>query len=318
MSTANFNQSTWDQLTAASDEKKNQQHPLPPDVHQHIKVLITSQTGTIPLDTWRWLQECFRAYVQGDKHTRLDEVMGLVPAPSQRDWRTIDRLSSRNAWLVRAVELLHGVSEYKQRHFLELSDQVAIFEEAFWPDWKDCLLPPEDATPFRHALFFAFRLGDGDVPRGWRQLRDIVQNPPAASGTYSILWHLHVDAYDQSRSETSDPTIHMEESHMTQTVYRGYGALLPPLHIDILGKLTVLTIAAWKHSPELEARYGDIGEYHGRILRQQMDVEMHDTDPDFDELPPLITDVLSQEQIQDILKRTFKHYREKIENESSR
>jgi len=68
--------------------------------------------------------------------------------------------------------------------------------------------------------------------------------------------------------------------------------------MDILEKLAVLTLHAWGSSEELQARHDhDLRDYHGRILRQAMDC-----DDEKGELPPLITDVLSQEQIENALK----------------
>ncbi|MBN9132013.1 MAG: hypothetical protein J0H48_01420 [Nitrosospira multiformis] len=73
--------------------------------------------------------------------------------------------------------------------------------------------------------------------------------------------------------------------------------------MDILGKLAVLTLHAWKESEELRARHcDDLTDYHERILRQAMDC-----DDEKGELPPLITDVLSQEQIENALRSAYRH-----------
>jgi hypothetical protein len=211
---------------------------------------------------------------------RLDEVMGLAPSAAQRDWRTIDRFEARNAWLVRAFELIDGTSTYGR--CVELGKHIDTFQEVFWPDWEDRALPPEDTTPLRCALFFAFKFGEGTVPRDWRQLKKIVQKHAAASCTSSILLHVHADTYDQPRSTTTiNPSTHIGKSYM-----------------NILNVLAALVILAWKSSAELRARHhDDLIDYHDRVLRQAMDC-----DDEKGEWPPLITDVLSQEQIDDVLK----------------
>ncbi|WP_041352299.1 hypothetical protein [Nitrosospira multiformis] len=237
----------------------------------------------VPAETLLWVRAKFREYVNGKR--TLDEVMNLAPSAAQRNWRTVDRFEARNTWLVRAFELIDEPTDHKRR--LELSKQIDIFQEVFWPQLEERTLPPEDMTPFRRALFFAFKFGGGMVPRDWRQLRKIVQEHAAASCTSSILLHLHADTYDQPRSTTAiNPSTHIGKSYM-----------------DILGKLAVLTLHAWGSSEELQARHDhDLSDYHGRILRQAMDC-----DDEKGELPPLITDVLSQEQIENALRSAGLH-----------
>jgi hypothetical protein len=126
----------------------------------------------------------------------LDKVMNLAPSASQRNWRTVDKSKARNAWLVRAFELIDGISEYKR--CLELSHHIFLFQEAFWPELENCNLPPEETTDLRQALFFAFKYGEGDVPVSWKTLMKIVREAPVAPGTCPILPHVQADTYDQS------------------------------------------------------------------------------------------------------------------------
>ncbi|SFN69337.1 hypothetical protein SAMN05216386_1651 [Nitrosospira briensis] len=279
MSADNSRAGTWGQLMVAPGTEAGQRRALPPDTEAHIRAITAPDSKEIPPETQQWLKAKLQEYVNGQR--RLDEVMNLAPSPSQRDWRTIDRLDTRNAWLVRAFDLIDGTSEYKR--CCALSEHIHTFEEVFWPGLRGAALPPEDSTPLRRALFFAFKFApSGEVPHGWVRLKEIVQNPPPASGTYPILWHIHADAYDQPRSTTTiNPPIHIGKSHM-----------------NILQKLSLLTLHAWQNSPEVQARhYDDLSDYHARILRQAMDC-----DDEKGELPPLITDVLSKEQIEEILK----------------
>jgi hypothetical protein len=279
MSADNSKANTWGQLMVAPETEARQQRALPADIESHIRALTAPDSEEIPRDTLQWVRTKFREYANGQRG--LDEVMNLTPSPSQRDWRTVDRLDTRNAWLVRAFDLLDGTTTVYKR-CCALSDHIHTFQEGFWPRLKESTLPPEDSTPLRHALFFVFKFAAGEVPHDWRRLREIVQNPPAASGTYPILWHIHADAYDQPRSITSiNPSIHKGKSCM-----------------NILQKLSFLTLHAWDSSAALRARHqDDLTDYHERILRQSMDC-----DDEKGELPPLLTDVLSQEQIKEILK----------------
>ena len=279
MSTDNSKASTWGQLMVAPGTEARQQRALPPDIEIHIRALTAPNSEEIPRNTLQWVRTKFREYASGQRG--LDEVMNLTPSPSQRDWRTVDRLDTRNAWLALAFDLLDGTSSVYKR-CRELSDHIYKFQEGFWPRLEACTFPPDDTTPLRRALFFAFKFAAGDIPHDWRRLREIVQNPPTASGTYPILWHIHADAYDQPRSITSiNPSIHKGKSCM-----------------NILQKLSFLTLHAWDSSAELRARHqGDLNDYYERILRQGIDC-----DDEKGELPPLITDVLSQEKIEEILK----------------
>ena len=280
MSAENSRGNAWEQLMVAPSSEAGQQRALPPDIQGHIRAITAPDTEPLPPDTQYWVKAKFREYVAAGRQQRLDEVMGLAPVSAKRDWRTIDRLEARDAWLVRAFEMLDSaISEYKRCR--ELSHQIYTFEEAIWPALKDCTRPPEEMTPLRQALFFAFKLGEGEVPHGWVRLKEIVQNPPIGSGTSSILWHMHADAYDQSRSITIDPQTTIGKSNMTE------------------GILAILTLYAWDSSAELRARYVDIMDYHQRIIRQAMDCDL-----DEGEIPALITDVLSPEQIADMFKRT--------------
>lgn len=180
---------------AVPETKPGQQGVLPPDIEAHIKALTAPDSETVPAETLSWVRAKFREYVAGRE--ALDEVMNLKPSAAQRDWRTIDRLDTRNAWLVRAFGLIDGPSEYQR--YLKLSHHIVLFQEAFWPGLRDAAHPPEDSTSLRRALFFAFKFADrGEVPHGWVRLKEIVQNPPTASSTYPILWHIHADTYDQS------------------------------------------------------------------------------------------------------------------------
>lgn len=291
MSADNSKAGTWGQLMVAPGTDARQQRALPADIEAHIRALTAPDTEPLPLDTQRWIRAIVREYAAGEQ--RLDEVMGLAPSPSRRDWRTIDKLETRNAWLIRAFELLGDAGRAYSR-CVELSKHIHIFEEAFWPGWEECTLPPEDTTPFRRALFFAFKFGNGTVPHDWRQLKKIVQNPAAASGTYPILWHVHADAYDQRRSAITINSLNpIRKSYMT------YQRKLSPPHWGILERLSLLALHAWQNSDELQARHNhDLSDYHERILRQAMDC-----DEDKGELPALITDVLSQVQIENILKQ---------------
>ncbi|PTR15057.1 hypothetical protein C8R31_10483 [Nitrosospira sp. Nsp2] len=274
MSTQNFQSNPWGQLMVSPSTEATTQRALPPEVEGHIKALTSRDEDALPANTLQWLRASFREYVKGLK--RLDEVMGLAPSASQRNWRTIDRLDLRNAWLVRAFELLDGPSAYNRCR--QLSDQIHSFQEAFWPGLEDREAPPQELTPFRQALFFAFKASPGEVPQSWRRLKEIVQNPPPAAGTSSILWHVQADTYDESRSTKIDPQTTIGKSNMT------------------LGHLAVLALHAWKGSPVLQERHqGDATDYWQRVLRQAMDC-------DEDEVPGLITEVLSVEQINSALK----------------
>ena len=64
--------------------------------------------------------------------------MGLAPA-AQRNWRTIDRLDLRNAWLIRAFELLDGPSVYNRCR--QLSEQIHIFKKPSGRGWKTAKSP---------------------------------------------------------------------------------------------------------------------------------------------------------------------------------
>jgi hypothetical protein len=264
----------WGQLMVSAATEVAQQRALPPNVEGHIKALTSRDEDELSASTLLWVRASFREYVRGSR--RLDEVMGLAPSASQRDWRTIDRLGARNAWLVRAYELIDGPSPYNR--CIQLSEHIYKFQEAFWPKRENCPLPEPDATELRQALFFAFKFGDGEVPHSWKTLMGIVQNAPTAPVTCSILWHLYAETYDESRSTKIDSQTTIGKSNMT------------------LGHLAVLTLRAWNSSPALQERHhGDATDYWQRVLRQTMDC-------DEDELPALITDVLSQEQIDIALK----------------
>lgn len=283
MSTENSKADTWGQLMVTPGTQAGHQRALPPDIEAHIRAVTAPDAEPLPLDTQHWLKAKFREYVAASRQQRLDEVMGLAPVSARRDWRTIDRLEARDAWLVRAFEMLDSaVSEYKR--CLELSHHIYVFEETIWPKLEGCVRPPEEMTPLRKALFFAFKLGEGEVPHGWVRLKEIVQNPLIGSGTSSILWHIHAAAYDQSRStNTINPSNYLGQSRM-----------------NILAILAILSLHAWDRSAELRARHGeDPIDYYERTLRQAMECAV-----DEGEYPALITDVLSPEQIADMLQRT--------------
>ncbi|ODT74785.1 MAG: hypothetical protein ABS69_11605 [Nitrosomonadales bacterium SCN 54-20] len=273
----------WGQLAAGGKTTPERQAGLPPDIAAHITALTAPDSEPVPAKTLLWVRASMREYVSGMR--RLDEVMNLAPSAAQRNWRTIDRFEARNTWIVRAFELIDGTSDYKRCG--ELSEYIVNFHDGFWPSWKDLALPPEDTTPLRCVLFFAFKFGNGFVPRDWRQLMKIVQKHATASCTSSILLHVHADKYDQPRSTiTINPSTHTGKSYM-----------------DILGKLAVLVLHAWSASDELRARHcDDLTDYHERVLRQAMDC-----DDEKGELPPLITDVLSQEQIENALRSSGLH-----------
>lgn len=70
--------------------------------------------------------------------------------------------------------------------------------------------------------------------------------------------------------------------------------------MNILAILAILSLHAWDSSAELRARHGDDPiDYYERTLRQAMECAV-----DEGEYPALITDVLSPEQIADMLHRT--------------
>lgn len=279
MSAENFKSSSWGQLMVSTETETGQRRALPPDIEAHIRAITAPDTEALPLDTERWFRAIVREYATCGR--RLDEVMGLAPVSAKRDWRTVDSQEARNAWLMRAFHLLGSVgSEYSRCR--ELSHHIYSFEEGFWPGLENCNMPPEDMTPFRQALFFAFKFGEGEVPHGWKSLMNIVQRPPIAPESCSILWHIHAAAYDQSRStNTINPSIHLGKSRM-----------------NILGKLAVLTLHAWDASAELRVRHGENPiDYYEQTLRQAMDCDV-----DEGELPVLITDVLSREQIANALQ----------------
>ncbi|MBN9132014.1 MAG: hypothetical protein J0H48_01425 [Nitrosospira multiformis] len=191
MSASHIPANHWGQLAAGGEPER--QDGLPPDIATHIKALAAPDSEPVPAETLLWVRAKIREYVNGMR--ALDEVMNLAPSAAQRDWRTVDRFEARNAWLVRAFELIDGTKEYSR--CVELGKHIDTFQEVFWPDWEDRALPPEDTTPLRCALFFAFKFGNGVVPHGWVQLKKIVQEHATASCTSSILLHVHADTYDQ-------------------------------------------------------------------------------------------------------------------------
>jgi len=192
MSASHITANQWGQLAAGGETPAGRQCGLPPDIEAHIRALTAPDSESVPAETLLWVRAKFREYVNGKR--ALDEVMNLAPSAAQRNWRTVDRFEARNTWIVRAFELIDGKKEYSR--CVELGKHIDIFQEVFWPDWEDRALPPGDTTPLRCALFFAFKFGNGVVPRDWRQLKKIVQKHTAASCTSSILLHVHADTYD--------------------------------------------------------------------------------------------------------------------------
>jgi len=176
MSASHIPANHWGQLAAGGETPPGRQCGLPPDIEAHIRALTAPDSEPVPAETLLWVRAKFRESANGKR--ALDEVMKLAPSAAQRDWRTIDRFEARNAWLVRVFDLIDGTSTYGR--CVELGKHIDTFQEVFWPDLEECSLPPEDMTPFRRALFFAFKFGGGIVPRDWRQLKKIVQKPAAA------------------------------------------------------------------------------------------------------------------------------------------
>jgi hypothetical protein len=183
---------SWGQLLPVAEAKPGQQGALPPDIEAHIRALTAPDSEAVPAETLSWVRAKFREYVAGRE--ALDEVMNLKPSAAQRDWRTVARDKARNAWLVRAFELIDGPSEYQRCR--KLSEHIFLFQEAFWPGLEHCDFPQEDTTGLRLALFFAFKCGEGDVPVSWKTLMKIVREAPVAPATCPILPHVHADTYD--------------------------------------------------------------------------------------------------------------------------
>jgi hypothetical protein len=103
----------------------------------------------------------------------------------------------------------------------------------------------------------------------------LVRRP--GSGASSILWHIHADAYDQSRSIRIDP----------QTT-------IGKITYDIRNLSRPDAQSLGQFAGASRAPPGDLTDYHQRILRQAMDCDL-----DEGEIPALISDGLSPEQIAD-------------------
>jgi len=137
------------------------------ELERHLAVL---REGKLPKATRELLQMAAEKLPEQTAQL-MAQALGLVRKRGAGSWAATLQRRGRDRWLLVACDALEG-SDYGRARKLE--KEIKKFRDVTWPVWKNKDEPPADSALLLSALFFAFRLSEGDVPGHWKQLRKVV------------------------------------------------------------------------------------------------------------------------------------------------
>ena len=162
------------------------QHVENPELQRFVRSIATDSPPWAP-EVVDWLRCGFAEFETSGWKTPLQKCLGLAGSRGHRKFQTRARYAERDRWIAGACdECGRGDSAWQEAH--NVLDEIDRFEELYWRPWKDAGRPEESrpdkgATPLRVALFNAFKATDGEIPRHWRQIKELVKRSRASCGT---------------------------------------------------------------------------------------------------------------------------------------